>query len=56
MPNNHTDRGCPELFTFNPISYRVEKSGEAFREQKFKGMCVPEISDQLRPYFFPNSQ
>ena len=28
---------------------------EAFPEQKFNGMCVPEMSDQLRPMFFSNS-
>ena len=31
---------------------RAEKSGEAFRKQKFKGMCVPEVSNQLRTIFF----
>ena len=31
---------------------RAEKSAEEFREQKFKGMCVPDVSDQLRPIFF----
>ena len=30
---------------------RAEKSTEAFREQKFNGMCVPEVSDQLRHLF-----
>ena len=28
------------------VSSRAEKSAEAFREQKFKGMCVPEVSNQ----------
>ena len=36
---------------FNPISDRAEKSAEAFREQKFKEMCVPGVSDQLQPLF-----
>ena len=31
---------------------RAEKSAEAFREQKFNGKCVPEMSDQLRTLFF----
>ena len=31
---------------------RVEKSAEAFREQIFNGMCVPEVSDQLQPISF----
>ena len=30
-----------------PISGRAEKSAE----QKFNGMCVPEVSDQLRHLF-----
>ena len=42
-----------------PIFYQImnkqswKKSGEAFCEQRFKGISVPDISDQLRPYFFP---
>ena len=37
---------------FEPTLPRAEKSGEAFREQKFNGMCVPEVSDQLQAIFF----
>ena len=33
-------------------SNRAEKSAEAFHEQKIKGICVPEVSDHLRPISF----
>ena len=40
------------MITFKPHVHRAEKSAEAFREQKFKGLCVPEESKQLRTIFF----
>ena len=36
---------------------RAEKSAEAFREQKFNRMCVPEVSNQIAlPAGFLNSE
>ena len=31
---------------YHQLGTRAEKSAEAFREQKFKQICVPEVSDQ----------
>ena len=43
------------FFRCSSVVHRAEKSAEAFREQKFNGMCVPEVPDLINdsPYF-PN--
>ena len=60
-PLSHPSKKNPKVFLRiffysnlknSDIFSRAEKSAEAFREQKFNRMCVPEVFDQLRPLFF----
>ena len=37
---NFKVEGCKDCVS------RAEKSAEAFRKQKFKGICVPEVSNR----------
>ena len=42
----------PMTMLWAPCICRAEKSAEAFREQKFNKVCVPEVFNQLWPIFF----
>ena len=42
------NQGSGDPLDVNVHQVRAEESAEAFCEQKFKGMCVPEVSDQLQ--------
>ena len=44
-------KSCKGVRSFKDVC-RAEKSAEAFREQIFNGIGVPEVSDQLGTIFF----